>query len=97
MAWLNYHHLYYFWTVARTGSIASASRELFLSPPAISNQLKALQASLETTLLRRTSRGLELTEAGRTAYDYADRIFRLGQELREAIVPANKNDAPEAQ
>jgi len=85
MRWLNYHHLFYFWTVARTGSIVAASRELYLSQPAISTQIKNLEGVLGTPLFARHGRGLELTEAGRQAYDYADRIFHLGQELREAL------------
>lgn len=85
MGWLNYHHLLYFWTVARTGSIVAASRELFLSQPAISSQLKSLEAGLGTALFARRGRGLVLTEAGEKAFAYADLIFRLGQELRAAV------------
>jgi LysR family transcriptional activator of nhaA len=46
MEWLNYHHLYYFWRVARAGSISRAGRELRLSQPTISNQLKTLEAAV---------------------------------------------------
>jgi len=46
MEWLNYHHLLYFWTVARTGSVAAASKELRLAPPTISNQIGKLEESL---------------------------------------------------
>lgn len=86
MRWLNYQHLLYFWTVARTGSIAAASRELFVSAPAISTQLKALEAMFGTPLFARAGRGLELTDAGHKAYGYAEQIFRLGAELRDALV-----------
>lgn len=85
MRWLNYHHLLYFWTVARTGSIAAASRELYVSQPAICSQIKALEAQLEVTLFARVGRGLELTEAGKTAFEYAGRIFQLGDELRRVL------------
>ncbi len=85
MRWLNYHHLLYFWTVARTGSIVAASRELYLSQPAISTQIKNLEGVLGTPLFVRNGRGLELTESGRKAFAYADQIFRLGAELQEAI------------
>lgn len=86
MAWLNYQHLYYFWTVARTGSIAAAGRELFLSPPAISNQLKTLETAMGASLFHRNPGGrLELTEAGQRAFEYAERIFRLGRELCDAM------------
>jgi LysR family transcriptional activator of nhaA len=85
MEWLNYHHLHYFWVVARTGSIARASQELRLSQPTISNQLKTLEASLGHELLERRGRGLVLTDVGRTVQRYADDIFRTGRELQQAL------------
>jgi len=85
MEWLNYHHLHYFWVVARTGSIARASEELRLSQPTISNQLKTLETSLGHPLLERRGRGLVLTDVGRTVQRYADEIFRTGRELQQAL------------
>lgn len=85
MAWLNYHHLLYFWTVARTGTIANASRELHLSQPTISTQLKTLEESLGQKLFQRAGRRLALTDVGRSVYRYADEIFRLGREMQESI------------
>ncbi len=85
MEWLNYHHLYYFWTVARTGSVVRASEELRLSPPAISNQIRKLEESLGEQLFRRVGRRLILTEMGRIAMRYADEIFSLGQEFRDTL------------
>ena len=84
MDWLNYHHLFYFWTVARAGSIARASAELSLAQPTISNQLKTLEGSLGVKLLERQGRRLALTDAGRTILRYADDIFRAGRELQRA-------------
>lgn len=81
MEWLNYHHLFYFWTVAREGSIARASKALRVAPPTISAQLKALEDSLGEPLFERVGRGLVLTDVGRTAQRYADEIFSLGREL----------------
>jgi LysR family transcriptional activator of nhaA len=83
--WLNYHHLLYFWVVAREGSIARASAELRLAQPTISAQLRALEASLGQQLFTRTGRQLELTEAGRTVLGYADQIFGLGHELLDTL------------
>jgi len=83
--WLNYHHLYYFWTVARTGSIVAASRELLVSQPAISTQLRALEAMLGRPLFSRVGRRLVLTDAGRTTLGYAEQIFSLGQELVDVV------------
>lgn len=85
MAWLNYHHLLYFWTTARLGSIAHASKELHLSQPTISTQIKLLEESLGTALLQREGRHLVLTEMGRTVFRYADEIFRMGKELQLAV------------
>ncbi len=85
MAWLNYHHLLYFWTVARAGTIAAASKELHLSQPTISTQIKTLEDALGHKLFQRQGRRLALTDVGRTAFKYADDIFRLGRELQEAM------------
>lgn len=85
MGWLNYHHLLYFWTVARLGTIAAAAKELHLSQPTISTQLKTLEDSLGQQLFQRAGRRLALTDVGRTTFRYADDIFRLGRELQESL------------
>ena len=85
MEWLNYHHLLYFWTVARTGSIARASDELRLSQPTISNQIKTLESTLGVKLFERQGRRLALTDVGQTTMRYADEIFRTGRELQLAL------------
>jgi LysR family transcriptional regulator, transcriptional activator of nhaA len=85
MAWLNYHHLLYFWTVVREGGLEAAAKKLRLSHQTISGQVHALEASLGERLLRKQGRRLVLTEVGQIAYDYADEIFRLGNELVDAI------------
>ena len=85
MEWLNYHHLLYFWVVAKEGSIASACKELRLAQPTISGQLHALEESLGEKLFERSGRGLVLTEIGHVVFKYADQIFALGHELRETL------------
>lgn len=85
MDWLNYHHLLYFWTVAKEGSISRAADTLHLAQPTISGQLKKLEESLGQKLYDRVGRGLVLTEAGRTVFRYADEIFTIGEELQEAL------------
>ncbi|MCA9250837.1 MAG: transcriptional activator NhaR [Phycisphaerales bacterium] len=81
MDWLNYHHLFYFWSVAREGSIAAACRKLLVSPATISAQVRELEAALGDKLFKRVGRNLALTEFGRLAARYADEIFGLGQEF----------------
>jgi LysR family transcriptional regulator, transcriptional activator of nhaA len=85
MEWLNYHHLLYFWVVAREGSIAAATRKLNLTQPTISAQLRLLEESLGEKLFEKSGRSLVLTESGRIALRYADEIFALGRELRDTL------------
>lgn len=85
MDWLNYHHLFYFWNVAREGSIARACDKLLLTQPTISGQIRELERSFGVKLFDKVGRNLVLTEAGREAYRYADEIFTLGQELKGSM------------
>jgi LysR family transcriptional activator of nhaA len=85
MEWLNYHHLLYFWTVARTGGVSAASAELRLAQPTISGQLRMLEEHFGEKLFHRVGRRLELTDVGRLVYRYADEIFTLGRELTDAV------------
>jgi LysR family transcriptional activator of nhaA len=85
MEWLNYHHLLYFWTVAREGSISRACEKLHLAQPTISGQLRQLEESLGEKLFSKAGRGLALTETGQVAYRYAEEIFGLGQELQNVL------------
>jgi LysR family transcriptional regulator, transcriptional activator of nhaA len=85
MEWLNYHHLLYFYTVVREGSIARASQQLRLAQPTISGQLRVLENSLGEKLFTRVGRNLVPTEMGQTVYRYAEEIFSLGRELQETV------------
>lgn len=85
MDWLNYHHLRYFWTAAKEGSVKQAAAKLHVSQPSVSEQIRELEDALGEKLFRREGRGLALTDAGRIAYGYADDIFALGQELVNAV------------
>jgi LysR family transcriptional activator of nhaA len=82
---LNYHHLLYFFTVAREGSVAEASARLGLKQPTVSAQIHALEKKLGCKLLERSGRGLEVTPAGKTVLQYAASIFTLGGELLSAL------------
>lgn len=85
MEWLNYHHLYYFWTVAHEGSIARASEKIKLSQPTLSAQIHQLEENMGKLLFKREGRGLILTEVGRFVLQYADEIFRLGNDMLDAL------------
>ena len=85
MAALNFKHLRYFWTVAKTGSIARAAVQLNLTPQSISGQLSEFEDSLGVELFRRAGRNRELTDAGRSILRYAEEIFTIGDELLGAL------------
>src|SRR5689334_15122801 len=82
---LNYHHLLYFWMVAREGSVAGAAARLRLAQPTLSGQIHALEDALGEKLFVRAGRGLRLTEMGRVVFGYAEEIFALGHELTEIV------------
>jgi LysR family transcriptional regulator, transcriptional activator of nhaA len=82
---LNYHHLLYFWAVAKEGSLRRASEALHVSQPSISSQLRQLEESLGAPLFTRTTRSLVLTDIGQTVLEYAEEIFSLGRELLTAV------------
>ena len=81
MEWLNYHHLLYFWTVARIGSVSRAGEELRLTQATVSAQVKSLENAMGEKLFRRSGRKLILTDTGKVVFRYADEIFSLGQEM----------------
>jgi LysR family transcriptional activator of nhaA len=82
---LNYRHLYYFWVVAKEGSVTRAAERLEVAVQTISAQLGLLEQSVGKSLLAPQGRRLVLTEAGRIALGYADQIFLLGEQLQDAL------------
>ncbi|HVU34829.1 MAG TPA: LysR family transcriptional regulator [Opitutaceae bacterium] len=83
--WLNYHHLRYFWTVAREGSLQRAADRLHVSAPSISAQVRELEGVLGARLFQRSGRRNVLTDAGQMALRYAEEIFGLGGDLLRAM------------
>ncbi len=86
---LNYRHLYFFWVVAKEGSITQAAERLGLAIQTISTQLGLLEQSIGKALFAPQGRRLVLTEAGRVALRYADQIFLLGEQMQEALADAD--------
>ncbi len=93
MRHLNYNHLQYFWTVAREGSIARASKSLHLTPQTISGQLKLLDEAVGQPLFNRVGRRLVLSDMGQIVFEYADEIFSVGAELA-SVVRGNPETGP---
>jgi LysR family transcriptional activator of nhaA len=85
MEWLNYHHLLYFWYVAREGGLARACAQLMLAPSTVSKQIHELEEALGHRLFEHRGRRLTLTESGRIAYRYAEELFSLGRELQSTL------------
>lgn len=85
MEWLNYHHLHYFWVVAREGGLVRAGKVLRVSHPTLSVQIHALEDTLGEKLFVKVGRRLTLTEMGRVVFRYADEIFSLGREMMDTL------------
>jgi len=83
--WVNYHHLLYFWVVAREGGLLPAGKVLRLSHPTLSAQIHALEDHLGEKLFSKVGRKLALTEMGHVVFGYADNIFTLGREMLDAV------------
>jgi len=80
---LNYHHLFYFWSVAKEGNLTRTAEQLNISQSALSSQIRKLQDQLGYALFNREGRSLRLTEVGHLVLEYAENIFKLGSELLE--------------
>lgn len=91
---LNFHHLHYFWTVAKEGHLTRAARQLHVSQSALSAQIRQLEGQLGHELFLREGRSLRLTEIGTLVLDYAEGIFGLGQELLAALGGDGGDAAP---
>lgn len=80
-------HIRYFVTVAEEGSFTRAAESLMIAQPPLSRQIKDLEEELGTTLFDRSTRRLQLTEAGHRFYQYALKVLELveqaGEDIRE--------------
>ncbi|NQZ02322.1 MAG: LysR family transcriptional regulator [Bdellovibrionales bacterium] len=83
--WLNYHHLLYFKVIAEEQSVSKAAEKLLLGQPTLSTQLKQFEDRIGTKLFDRQSGGLQLTEHGKVVFQYAQKIFNLGDELQDLM------------
>ncbi|PLK49767.1 transcriptional activator NhaR [Uliginosibacterium sp. TH139] len=81
----NYKHLHYFWMVAKSGGLLPASEALHTSQQTLSGQIKQLEDRFGKALFQKRGRKLELTEAGKTVFSFADEIFSLGAEMEQVL------------
>lgn len=82
---INYQHLYYFWNVAKEGSVTRACEKLHLAQPTISGQLAVFEQAVGDKLFFKEGRKLVLTSTGKTIFHYAEEIFALGRELGNTL------------
>ncbi len=85
MEWLNYHHVYYFWLVAKEQSVTKAASILKVSQPTVSAQLKNLEDFLGEKLFDRVGKKIFLTDQGKITFRFADEIFSLGKEMLQTL------------
>src|SRR5512133_1171359 len=78
---MNLHQVRVFKAVVEEGSFSRAAAALFMSQPAVSLQVKALERSMGLPLLDKSGHGLQLTQAGREVLMYGDRVLGLVDEL----------------
>ena len=78
---LNFHHLHYFWCVAKNGHLTRAANDLNISQSVLSTQIRQLEERLGEALFTRVARRLVLTDTGQLVLTYAENIFGLGQEM----------------
>lgn len=82
---LNYNHLYYFYEVAKFGSISHAAKYLNLSQPSLSIQIKTLEGNLGFKLIEKKGRNIALTEKGQKVFSQFSRAFQSTQDLFSRI------------
>jgi LysR family transcriptional regulator, transcriptional activator of nhaA len=82
---LNHQHLYYFWVVAKEGSVARACEKLFLAQATVSGQIIQLEKFFGRRLFTRAKKKMDLTDDGKLVFEYSDRIFDVSRELMGAL------------
>ncbi len=82
---MNLKHLFYFWKVAKLGSVSRAAEAINVTPQTLSGQIHLLEESLGKELFSRKKRSLALTETGSMALKYAEELFALSAELEAMI------------
>ncbi len=89
---INFHHLRYFWAVAKDGNLRRTAARLRVAQSALSSQIQQLEQQLGTALFTRERRRLQLTEAGRITLGYAEEIFATGSHLVSTLAQGRPRD-----
>jgi LysR family transcriptional activator of nhaA len=92
--WINYHHLYYFKTIAEEGTVSKAAVKLRIGQPTLSAQLMQFEDTIGVKLFERHHKRLTLTEQGKVALDYSKSIFKMGSEMYEVLHDRLKSQKP---
>ncbi len=85
MDWLNYHHLFYFWNVAKEGTVSGAAKQLRLARTTVTAQVRELEKAVDQKLFEKKGRYLQLTAFGKQVFEYAEEIFAIGRELTDFV------------
>lgn len=91
---MNLQYLRAFYITVQLNSISKAAKELHLTQPGLSMQIQSLERDLGVTLLSRSNRGVELTEAGEVVFDYANTILSMQDNIERDLenLKINKKD-----
>ncbi|WP_425446357.1 LysR substrate-binding domain-containing protein [Dethiothermospora halolimnae] len=82
---MNIDYLKAFYTTVKSNSISKAAKKLHLTQPGLSMQIQSLERELQVSLLNRSNRGVELTEAGKIVFNYSDTILSLKDNLERDL------------
>lgn len=82
---LNFHQLHIFYTVSEKGSFSGAAQLLHMTQPAVTMQVQSLEEYFGTKLFLRTTKKIELTEAGRALLPFAKRSIDLMRETERGM------------
>ncbi len=82
---MDIHQLKTFITLARTSHFSRAAEELYLTQPAVSNHIKALEEYYQVPLFHKIDQKYVLTEPGRILYGYAEKVFNVINEAKISL------------
>ena len=85
---INLNRLFYFHTFVRKKSVVEAAKELLISQPALSSQLKQIELDFGVSLFDRSTRNLELTEKGQHLFYFTKRIFQTCESMIDELKPS---------